>query len=617
MRLLLIHADHIGYEVKSKTKIAEEIPDDLKAQKAEESLVAFIAVEKSDESNPEKAADDAILEIEKVYEDVKAKNIFLYPYAHLSPSLASPKVALKVLKDLEGKLSSKYSVKRAPFGFYKAFDLRCKGHPMSELSRQIEVGKVEEKVSEALKSETKLKSEWYILHGGELIPAKDFNFSKYPSLKTFYDYETKGTRAMDKEPPHIALMKEHELVDHEPGSDQGNLRWYPKGELIKKLMEDHVSNILLNYGAMEVETPIMYDFEHPQLKKYLNRFPARQYVVKSDDKEYFLRFAACFGQYLIKQGMGISYRHLPLRLYELTHYSFRREQSGELSGLKRLRSFTMPDMHTLCRDMEQVKEEFVDQFKLSMRWMDDMDFEYDVAIRLVKDFYDENQDFIKSLADVSGKPILMELWDKRFFYFIMKFEFSINDALKKAATLSTVQIDVENTERFDITYTEEDGTKKHPRMLHASISGGLDRNLYALLENEWMKSKRGEKPSFPLWLAPTQVRVVPVSEEFLSTGEGLLKEFKNANIRVDLDDENLTLQKKIRNAEKEWVPYIVVVGKREAASGILSVRTRAKGGKVSEMSKQDLMDEVKDIVGGKPFRMLPLPARISKRPRFR
>ncbi len=617
MRLLLIHADRIGYEVKSKTKIAEEIPEEIKAQEAEESLVVFIAVEKSDETNPSRAVDDAIVEIEGVYENVKAKNIFLYPYAHLSPSLAGPKVALKVLKDLEKKLSSKYSVKRAPFGYYKAFDLKCKGHPLSELSKQIEVGKTEEKVSEALKSEKKLKSEWYILHEGELIPAKEFDFSKYQSLKTFYDYETKGTRAMDREPPHIALMKEHELVDHEPGSDQGNLRWYPKGELIKKLMEEHVTNIQLDYGAMEVETPIMYDYQHPQLKKYLNRFPARQYVVKSDDKEFFLRFAACFGQYLIKQGMGISYKHLPLRLYELTHYSFRREQSGELAGLKRLRSFTMPDMHTLCRNMDQAKKEFIEQFKLSMRWMGDLDFEYDVAMRFVKEFYDENKDFIKSLANLAEKPILIEVWDQRFFYFVMKFEFSINDALKKAATLSTVQIDVENTERFEITYTDEDGSKKNPLMLHASISGGLDRNLYALLEMEWMRSKRGEKPSFPLWLAPTQLRVVPVSEDYLPICEKLLVDFQNADIRADLDDENLTLQKKIRNAEKEWVPYIVVVGKREAESGTLSVRVREKGGKVAEMAKQELIQEIKDSTLGKPYRRLPLPDRMSKRPRFR
>jgi threonyl-tRNA synthetase len=617
MRLLLIHADHIGYEVKSKTKLAEKITKELRSQQADETLVVFAAVEKIDESNPSKSVDRAVKEIENVYKDVKAKSIFIYPYAHLSPSLAEPKVALEILKSLEKKLGSKYIVKRAPFGYYKAFDLRCKGHPLSELSKQIDVEEAEEEISEAISAERKLKSEWYILHEGELIPADEFDFSRYPSLKIFYDYETKGTRAVDREPPHIKLMKEHELVDHEPGSDQGNLRWYPKGELIKKLMEEHVTNILLEYGAMEVETPVMYDFRHPQLHKYIDRFPARQYVIKSDEKEFFLRFAACFGQYLIKQGMSISYKHLPLRLYELTHYSFRREQSGELAGLKRLRSFTMPDMHTLCRTMDEAKEEFIEQFKLSMRWMDDMGLGYDVAMRLVKDFYRENRGFINGLAELSGKPILVELWDKRFFYFVMKFEFSINDALNKAATLSTVQIDVENTERFGITYTAEDGSKKYPIMLHASISGGLDRNLYAILEREWMRSQTGEKPLFPLWLAPTQVRIIPVSEEYMPNTKKILEEIQMAEIRVDLDDENLTLEKKIRNAEKEWVPYITVVGRREVESGKLAVRVREEGGKVVVMTKEELIRRIKEQMRGKPFRRLPLPVRLTKRPRFR
>ncbi|MBI5253868.1 MAG: threonine--tRNA ligase, partial [Euryarchaeota archaeon] len=463
----------------------------------------------------------------------------------------------------------------------------------------------------------KMERHWFILHKGKLIPAGEFDFSKYQSLKTFYEYETSGTRAVPREPPHIKLMREHELVDYEPGSDSGNMRWYPKGELIKQLLEEHVTNISTDYGAMQVETPIMYDMEHPQLSKYLNRFPARQYIVKSEDKEYFLRFAACFGQYLIKHDMTISYRHLPLKLYELTHYSFRREQRGELAGLKRLRSFTMPDMHTLCRDMAQAKQEFINQYKLSMRWMSDICLDYDVAMRFVKDFYYENEDFVRELENIAGRPILIELWDSRFFYFVMKFEFSINDALAKAATLSTVQIDVENAERFDINYVDEGGSKKHPLMLHASISGGIDRNLYAMLENEWLRAQQGEKPMLPLWLSPTQVRIIPVAESHLPFCESLLSELEGRNIRVDLDDESYTLDKKIRSAEKEWVPYIVVVGDREIESKILTVRIRHEGGKQEKLTKEELVERIKKETAGKPFRKLSLPNRISRRPRFR
>lgn len=153
-------------------------------------------------------------------------------------------------------------------------------------------------------------------------------------------------------------MREQELVDYEPASDAGNMRWYPRGVLVKRRLEQHVTRMVVDYGAMEVETPIMYDYGHPALAKYLDRFPARQYVVNSEDKEYFLRFAAYFGQYLIQHDMVTSHRDLPVHLYELTHYSFRREQGSEVFGLRPLRTFTMPDMHSLVRDMEMAKTEF-------------------------------------------------------------------------------------------------------------------------------------------------------------------------------------------------------------------------------------------------------------------
>lgn len=618
MKLLLIHADFIEYKAKTKTRVAEEASEEQKARRFEEVLVVFTAVEKGDEEAPTKAADLAVKEVEEVFKEVKAKRIVVYPYAHLSSSLSQPKVAVQVLKEMEAGLRNHgHEVARAPFGWYKTFELRCKGHPLSEHSREIKVGEEKERVSKAVKAEKKLKSKWYVLHKGKLVPAEEFDFNPYPSLKIFYEYETSGTRLMSREPPHIRLMKDHELVDYEPGSDSGNLRWYPKGTLIKKLLEEHVTNLLLDYGAMQVETPIMYDFEHPKLSKYLDRFPARQYVVKSEDKEYFLRFAACFGQYLMKHDMTISYRNLPLKLYELTHYSFRREQRGELAGLKRLRTFTMPDMHTLCRDMAQAKDAFIEQYKLSMRWMEDLCLEYDVAMRFVKEFFEDNEEFIKELAELVGKPVLIELWEQRFFYFVMKFEFSVNDALNKAATLSTVQVDVENTERFDITFVDEKGESRHPLMLHASISGGIDRNLYALLEAEWLRAQEGIKPMLPLWLSPTQARIIPVTEGHLGFCEKLLAELEGQQIRADLDDESYTLQKKIRNAEKEWVPYIVVVGDREVGSGELTVRVRRENGKQEKLTKDALVSRIKEETHGKPFKKLTLPSKLSTRPKFR
>lgn len=613
-----MHVDYIEYEAKKKAiNSAESIDENNRKSRIENALAVFTAVEKIDENKEKDVAERASEEISKVCKNLKVKNIVIYPYAHLSYSLSKPETALKVMKLLEEKLGTSYNVKRAPFGWYKAFSLSCKGHALAELSRRIiveEAGK--EVVSQALKAEEKLESKRFILTPElELIPAEEFDFSKYESLRILYNYETKGTRISEKEPKHVKLMKEMEFVDNEQASDSGNLRWYPKGRLIKKLLENQVTDMLIDYGAMEVETPIMYELQHPNLSAYLHRFPARQYIVKSDDKEYFLRFAACFGQYLMSEDMVISYKHLPIKLYELTHYSFRREQSGELSGLKRLRAFTMPDMHTLCRDLAQAKEEFSDQFKLCMQWFSIIELDYDLIIRCVRDFYEENKNFIHNLVKLADKPALVEIWDKRFFYFTMKVEFSINDSLNKSSTLSTVQIDVENAKRFNIKYFDENGKEAHPLLLHASISGSIDRNLYAILEAQAMKAKKGKKPMLPIWLSPTQVRIIPVANSFIDFCKELLEKIKKNSIRADLDDREITMQKKIREAEKEWIPYIIVVGEREIKSNRLAVRVRERG-KTEELNLERLVNEIKEKTKGRAFAKLPLPELLSRRPVF-
>ena len=608
MKMLLIHAEKFRYKTKEKTRISEDIPEDKREKSFENALVAFIAVEKGDEKDIDKISERAAKEILDVYNKVKASTIVLYPYAHLSSNLASPNDALNVLKKIEEKLNCY----RAPFGWYKEFEIKCYGHPLSELSREIRID--EEDVPIALKQEEKVKSEWYILYDGNLINADSFDFSKFPKLKILYEYERKKVRTVTKEPIHVKLMRQLELVDYEPSSDPGNLRWYPKGAMIKKLLEEHVTRLVLNYGAMIVETPIMYSLEDERLKSYFNRFPARQYIVKSGKKEYFLRFAACFGQYLIASDMTISYKNLPLKLYELTHYSFRREQRGEIVGLKRLRSFTMPDMHTFCKDMEEAKKEFIEQCKLAMKWLEDLELEYDVVLRVVKEFYFENEDFFKELSKIISKPIIVEMWSQRFFYFVTKIEFSVIDTLNKAATLSTVQIDVENSKRFNITYVDKDGSKKYPIILHASISGGIDRNLYALLEQAWLR-KNGKKPMLPVWLSPIQVRIIPVSKEYLNHAYKILEEIERNNVRVDIDDEDETLDKKILKAEKEWIPYIVVIGKKEVERNILTVRIR-KRNEIREMSVKDLINEIREECKGKPFIPLALPKELSKRPKF-
>ena len=623
MRILQLHSNYIEYRlIKKEIDSAEE--SGKKEFRLEEIVVLFTSVEEEDDDNTATAAID---EVKTALNNLKVNKIIIYPFAHLSSSLASPYDALNVLKKMESYANEiGIETYRAPFGWNKQFTLSIKGHPLAEQFRIIsKEGKVEEPVSKALKAEEKIKSYWNVLTlEGELIPVEKFNFSGLEKLEKLAQYEISKVRAIKGTPPHVTLMQRLEIADYEPASDQGNLRWYPKGRLIKSLLEELVTQRVIEYGAMEVETPIMYDFQHPSLHDYLNRFPARQYVIKSDDKEFFLRFSACFGQFLMAHDAQISYKQLPIKLYELTRYSFRREKSGELTGLRRLRAFTMPDCHAMCADLNQAKEEFVKRFKLSIGILESLGFtkdDYELAIRFTKEFYDKNKEFILSLLKQFGKPALVEMWDERFFYFILKWEFNFIDSSDKASALSTDQIDIENAHRYNITYVDEKGEKLYPMILHNSPSGAIERDVYAMLEKAYIQQQKGKTPTLPLWLSPTQVRIIPVTESFNDYSWKLVEELENQKIRVDIDDRPMTMNKKVRDAEKEWVPYILVIGEKETSTSVLAARIRntedaAEKEKIKHMKLGELVEEIKTITKDKPFKPISLPKSLSKRPKF-
>ncbi|MFC2143843.1 threonine--tRNA ligase [Candidatus Aenigmatarchaeota archaeon] len=640
MKILLLHSDFIEWEPRKKAiKGAEEI--EKKVSSVDEVLVVFSSVEKTDEGKERSIISKTSKEINKVAKEVKAKNIVIYPYVHLSTNPSSPASALKVLKGVEKNLKElKFDVYMAPFGYYKRFKISVKGHPLSELSREIipedGVGgekcaikgkKPEQDVSDAVKKESTLKSKWIILdplgkeHPIEMKSGKamGFNFSKHDKLNKMVSYEMAKSRLVKEEPPHIKLMRRLELVDYESGSDPGNFRFFPKGKLVKSLIEEWVGNKMSEYGAMEVETPIMYDYEHPVLKNYLNRFPARQYTIETPEKKVFLRFSACFGQFLMAKDSSISYRNLPMRMYEMTRYSFRVEQHGELAGLRRLRSFTMPDCHVMCRDQEEAKKEMMVRFGiandvlkgLGLSTKKDIEF----SIRVVKDFYDKNKAYVKKLVKSWGRPVLLEIWDKKFFYFIFKLEWNFVDALDKASCLSTDQIDVENAERYGIQFTDKDNKKKYPVILHQSPSGSIERVIYALLEKAYMDSKAGKNPLLPVWLSPVQARICPISDKFLPMAKKIADEMNKNCIRADVDDRVESVGKKIRNAEMEWVPYIIVIGDKEKKSGKLAVRFR-ESGNVKPMTSKQLIKHINEETKGFPYRPLPVDREMSKRPVF-
>jgi threonyl-tRNA synthetase len=545
-------------------------------------------------------------------------------------------------------------VYRAPFGWTKSFNIRTKGHPLAESAKTIvkveRVNKHESRpieatptrnskadtllsqpetselnnASSALRAEEKIQSYWYVIEPGDgnstLIPIDKYQTNKNKkneNLQKLINYETQKRRTVDEQPPHVKFMKKLAIADYEPASDLGNLRFYPKGKLIKFLIERFVTNKVMKYGGIEVETPIMYDSHHPSMQSYFNRFPARQYNITSDSKNLFLRFAACFGQFLMAKDFQISYKSLPLRLYELTRYSFRKEKSGELVGLRRLRAFSMPDCHAFCKDIGQAKQELVKRFELSLDVISGIGLspteDLEMAIRFTEDFYQENKELIGELVSRYNKPVLVEMWKEKFFYFVLKWEFNFIDNLGKASALSTDQIDVENASRYHIDFIDEDGTKKYPIILHNSPSGAIERVIYALLETAARVSRAGGKPSLPLWLSHTQVRIIPVGKQHLEYCVKLAEELSTNEIRADIDDRDESISKRIRESESEWIYYTLVVGDKETQTQKLVVRNRTKGIQ-AQMSLSELIAEISSNTGDKPHAPLNLPQKLSKRP---
>jgi len=650
MRILQLHVDFVEYRPIDKE--IKEAEDNISKEKKriENTIVILMSIEKND--NDEQIINDFIKEVKVYIEKIKCNSILLYPYSHLSSNLESPKEAQIILNKIENKLKAnleKTKINRAHFGWTKELNLKIKGHPLAENSKtfinknesdpllnkdNMESLNKSQKItatslpnfnndieSNALVAEDSLKSSWFILDPqGNLTPYSDYTFKKEnENLNNLFNYELAKKRTVDEVPPHVKLMKKLGIADYEPASDSGNMRFYPKGRLIKSLLERYVSKKVSQYGGLEVETPIMYDSHHPSMESYFNRFPARQYNIKSDNKDLILRFAACFGQFLMAKDFQISYKNLPLKLYELTRYSFRREKTGELVGLRRLRAFSMPDCHAFCKDMEQSKLEIMKRLDLSISVIEEIGLsltnDIEMAIRFTEEFYLNNKSFIKQFATKINKPILVEIWKERFFYFILKWEFNYIDNLGKASALSTDQIDIENGLRYGITFVDENGEKQNPIILHNSPSGAIERVIFALLEKSAKMMKQGKIAFLPLWLMNTQIRLIPINESFLEKCIEISNYFKEKEIRVDIDDREESLSKKIREAEMEWTHYIIIIGEKEVVNNIISIRDRINKSNY-ESTIEELIEKITNQIRNKPFLPINLPELLSNRPKI-
>ncbi len=267
----------------------------------------------------------------------------------------------------------------------------------------------------------------------------------------------------------------------------------------------------------------------------------------------------------------------------------------------------MPDIHCFAKDLEQGWDEFQWIHRNYSDHADGTGVEWALGFRIVKEFYDKNKDKIIEMLKYSKRPALIETLSEAKHYWVVKNELQAIDSVGGNCQLGTVQLDVEDAERYGITYYDEKGEAKGCIINHSSI-GSIERWIYAILEEALKK----EKPELPLWLAPTQIRFVPVGQEFV---EDCAELASSLNARVDVDDRNDSVGRKIRDAEREWINMIIVYGQKEKDGDTLPVRLRS--GEIKDLPLDEIQKIVEMELRNRPYKELPLPMLLSKRIVFR
>lgn len=614
MRLLLIHADRFEYETREKAvKQPETLDESHKRGAIEDGLVVFSTVEKNDEQDPGQISANAASSIEEVLGWLKTKRVMVYPYAHLSTTLASREPAITILKGVEEKLTEKgFEVSRSPFGWYKSFSIKAKGHPLSELSRTITVD------TKGKQTATPVKTEHVIMDTeGKLHPPEDFKFGPHDAeFKSLVEKEALKQGLTGGEPHYLDYARRFG-IEWESFSDVGHMRFGPEANLIMDLLADYAGQVVRRIGipVLNVKGTNMFDVEVQPIREHLKLFGSRAYEVDVDERTFVLRYAACFQQFSMVKDWTLSYRSLPFGTFEVAD-SYRMEQSGELLLSFRLRKFLMPDLHIYLRS---VAESIRIGYKIHRTIYEEirkLHREYVSLYNTTRSFFEANKDAFMELVKIEKKPILLNFVPEGLYYWVLNVEYNIIDDLDRPREIGTFQIDIGNAKRFGIAYTDEKGEKRFPVIIHTAVIGGLERYLFTLLDSAVRLERQNKKPMIPTWISPVQVRIIPVAKQFVKQASELLEIMNGAGIRADLDDRDDTMQSKIRDAELGWIPYTIVYGEKEITRNELSVRARADS-KESKMTQAAFLKHLKAEIEGYPARTLTFPSMLSQRPGYK
>ena len=551
MKILSLHSDYIKFQAKKiAIKDAEKTTD--KEVEVKEPLIILVAVEKQD-TDVKKISKRLVKEIEDIAKQVSAKNIVLYPYAHLSSNLGSPKTALEVLKTAEKLLSKDFKVTRAPFGYYKSFETRVKGHPLSELSREFSVEGAEE--------------------------TYDHNRLLREISKTRLD------KSKLKENDHRIIGKDMDLFSFSELAP-GMVFWHHKGLIIKNQLMEFWREQHNKEGYLEISTPMILDKKLWQISGHWEKYKENIFLTDYEKRNFAVKPMNCPGGILLYKLEPKSYRDLPLKVAELG-VVHRQELSGVIGGLFRVIQFTQDDAHVYCTEL-QLEDEVARVLELIDKFYRTFDFTYSIELstrpkKIIGSdkMWDKAE---KALENVlKKKKMKFKVNEGEGAFYGPKIDFHVRDSLNRTWQCGTIQVDFSMPERFDLIYEEKDGKKHRPVMIHRAIYGSLERFIGILLENFNGK--------LPLWLNPNQIKIITITERNKDFANKVFEKLKDENLRVELDDRNETIGKKVRDAQIQHFNYIITIGDKESEKKKLAIRTRDNKVKF-DVSLEDFIKQV-------------------------
>lgn len=559
----MLHCDYIKFKaLKKALKNSEELTEERKKEiTVKEPLVVLTAVEKEDSLNSVKKLVENIKDVSK---QVNSKHIVLYPYAHLSSNLGNPEIALNILEEAERELKKeKFNVTRAPFGYYKEFELKVKGHPLSELSREI---KPAEKDSKNNNSE-------------------EFDYKS--ALKNI------GKNILDrsklKDNDHRIIGSEMDLFSFNEVAP-GMVFFHNNGLIIYNELINLWREIQKKQDYLEISTPQVMDEKLWKISGHWQKYKDNIFLTEYEKKGFAVKPMNCPGGMLVYKNKPKSYKELPLRVAELG-IVHRQELSGVLAGLFRVIKFTQDDAHIFCEENQLESEilkviELIDNIYTKV-----FNFDYSVELstrpeKRIGDekIWDKAEKVLENILKKNKIKYKINQGDGAFYG--PKIDFHIQDSLNRTWQCATIQLDFAMPERFDLEYINESNERKRPIMLHRVLYGSIERFMGILIEHY--------NGRLPTWLAPIQVKILSFTDRNQKYAEKILKEIQNEipNLRIESDFRQITVPSKVKDSEIMRIPYVIVIGDKEEKDKTLAVRIKGNS-KIHSLKIDEFIDKLK------------------------